>query len=94
MMLIAAIGAKSLLFLYVWLLSAIGASYLSDRKGYGEKPGLVTGLILSALALVVWLVWPPRRDSRWKVHGPFGKGDGRTVAEVRAEREAEGGEAP
>ena len=31
-----------------WLLAAIVASYLSERKGYGEKPGLATGLLLHA----------------------------------------------
>ena len=25
--------------LYLWLLSAIAASYLSERKGYGDVPG-------------------------------------------------------
>ena len=34
---LAAIGAKALYLLYVWLASAIVASYLSDRKGYGER---------------------------------------------------------
>ena len=40
---IAAIGAKALYLLYVWLASAIVATYLSDRKGYGEKLGLALG---------------------------------------------------
>lgn len=88
MTLIALLGAKSLLGLYLWLGSAIVASYLSDRKGYGEKAGLVTGLLLSVLAPVIWLVWPPKKDSRWKVQGPFGSGGGQTVAAARAEREA------
>src|SRR6201999_314008 len=35
--LLALIGAKALVYLYIWLLSAIAASYLSDRKGDGEK---------------------------------------------------------
>ena len=37
MTVIALLGAASLWLLYLWLLSAIVASYLSDRKGYGEK---------------------------------------------------------
>ena len=82
---IAAIGAKALYLLYVWLASAIVASYLSDRKGYGEKPGLGTGLLLSVIGVLIWLVWPARPDSRWKLRGPFGRG-GKTVAEARAER--------
>jgi hypothetical protein len=60
------IGALSLLLLYVWLLSAIGCSQLSRLKGYGEKPGLGTGLLLSVVGLIVWLVFPSRPDSRWR----------------------------
>jgi hypothetical protein len=84
MTLIAVIGAQALYLTFVWLLSAIAASWLSDRKGYGEKPGLAAGLLLSAIGIVVWLVWPAKSDSRWKVQGPFGRGD-KTVAEARAE---------
>ncbi len=87
---IAAIGAKSLLLLYLWLGSAIAASWLSNRKGYGEKAGLVTGLLLSVLAVVIWLVYPAKPDSRWKLQGPLGRGDGRTVAQLRSERTEEG----
>jgi hypothetical protein len=82
---IATIGATALYLLYAWLASAIVASYISDRKGYGEKPGLASGLILSVLGLLIWLVWPARPDSRWKLQGPIGSG-GKTVAEARAER--------
>ena len=91
---IALIGSKALFALYLWLGSAIVASLLSDRKGYGEKPGLVTGLLLSVIAPVVWLVWPAKKDSRWKLHGPFGSGGGQTVAAARAEREAKEGGGP
>jgi hypothetical protein len=73
--LFALIGAKALLFLYIWLLSTIAASYLSDRKGYGEKPGLATGLILSLVGTIVWLIVPARRDSKWKTIGVFGRGE-------------------
>ena len=86
---IAALGSKVLLLLYVWLASAIAAQWLSDRKGYGEKAGLVTGLLLSAGAVVIWLLFPARKDSRWKLHGPFGRGGGQTVAQARAEHAAE-----
>jgi hypothetical protein len=60
------LGALSLLLLYVWLLSAIGCSQLSRLKGYGEKPGLGTGLLLSVIGIIVWLVFPSRPDSRWR----------------------------
>ena len=84
---IAAIGAKALYLLYAWLASAIIASYLSERKGYGSKLGLAAGLLLSVIGVIVFLIWPARRDSRWKLQGPFGRGGGKTVAEARAERE-------
>jgi hypothetical protein len=91
-LLYAAIGAKALYLLYAWLASCIAASYLSERKGYGEKAGLGTGMVLSVVGVIVWLLWPARPDSRWKLQGAFGSG-GKTVAEARAERaEREGGD--
>jgi fucose permease len=83
----AALGAKALYLLYAWLASAIVASYLSDRKGYGSKVGLAFGLVLSAIGALIWLLVPARADSRWKLQGAFGSG-GKTVAEARAERDA------
>jgi len=68
---IALIGANALWLMYLWLVSAIVASYLSDRKGYGEKPGLATGLFLSAIGPLIWLFVPAKPDSKWKVLGPF-----------------------
>ena len=59
---IGVIGAKALYLLFLWLASAIAASWLSDRKGFGEKAGLATGLVLSAVAVVVCsptLLWAP-----------------------------------
>ena len=87
MTLFGLIGATALWLMYLWLASAIVASYLSDRKGYGERPGLAAGLILSAVGILIWLVWPARAESRWKVQGAFGRGK-KTVAEVRAEHHA------
>jgi hypothetical protein len=74
MTLIALLGANALLWLYVWLISAALASYLSDRKGFGEKPGLASGLILSLIGVVIWLIVPAKPDSKWKVVGPVGQG--------------------
>jgi hypothetical protein len=85
MTVLAIIGAKALYLTFAWLASAIAASWLSARKGYGERPGLAAGLLLSVVGVVVWLVWPARQDSRWKVQGPLGRGT-KTVAEARAER--------
>jgi len=89
MTLVAAMGAKAFYLLYLWLASAIVASYLSERKGFGPKLGLAFGLLLSVVGALIWLLWPARRDSRWKLQGVFGSG-GKTVAEARAEREAGG----
>jgi hypothetical protein len=85
MSLIAVIGVKALYLTFAWLASAVVASVLSDRKGYGEKPGLAAGLLLNVVGVILWLVWPAKEDSRWKVQGPLGRGD-KTVAEARAER--------
>lgn len=70
----ALLGAAALWLMYLWLLSAILASYLSDRKGYGEKIGLAFGMLLSFVGTLVWLVWPPRPESKWKKIGPWGRG--------------------
>jgi hypothetical protein len=85
--LLAVIGAGALWLTYLWLASAIVASYLSARKGYGEKLGLAFGLLLSVIGVVIWLLWPPKADSRWKLQGVFGS-KGKTVAELRAEQHA------
>ena len=71
MVLFAVIGAKALYLLFVWLLSAAAASWLADRKGYGERVGLTFGLLLSALGLVIVLLLPARPGSRWKLEGPL-----------------------
>lgn len=83
MTVLALIGATALWLTYAWLLSAIIASYLSHRKGYGERPGLASGLLLNVIGILVWLVVPPRPGSLWKLAGPFG-------SKVRKERERGG----
>ncbi len=69
MMIFALIGAKALYLLFVWLLSAAAAAWLSDRKGYGERVGLTFGLLLSAIGLLIVLLLPGRPGSRWKEEG-------------------------
>ena len=66
---IGTIGAKALYLLFLWLISAAAGSWLSDRKGYGEKVGLTLGLLLSVVGLLVVLVLPARPGSKWKVDG-------------------------
>jgi hypothetical protein len=60
-LILAAVGAKAFYLLYLWLASAWIAAWLSEKKGYGEKWGLGTGLLLSAIAVIVWLLVPARR---------------------------------
>jgi hypothetical protein len=59
------IGATALYLLFSWLISAAAAAWVADRKGYGERVGLMFGLILSALGLLIVLVLPGRPGSAW-----------------------------
>lgn len=73
MTVLALIGAKALYLLFLWLASAIAGGYLSDRKGYGERIGLGTGLLLTAVGPIIWLFVPAKPESDWKRFGPFGR---------------------
>ncbi len=70
---IANVGALALYLLFIWLASAITASYLSERKGYGEKVGLASGLLLSLVGVIVWLVVPAKQESTWRAVGALPK---------------------
>jgi hypothetical protein len=86
---LATLGVKALYLTYAWLISCVISSWLSARKGYGERPGLITSLLLSAVGILIWLAWPARADSRWKVQGALTRrGQQKTVAEARAEHES------
>ena len=78
----ADVGAKAFYLLMIWLASAIGASELSKRKGYGEKVGLGTGLLLSVVGAIIWALIPPKPDSPWK----------QRQARIRSAREVAGRE--
>ena len=70
--LVAAIGAKALYLVYIWLISAISAAELSRSKGYGEKAGLGTGLLLSLLGPIIWLAIPPKdENAEWHERKPW-----------------------
>jgi hypothetical protein len=69
MILLAAIGAKALYFLFLWLISAAAAAWMAERKGYGERVGLTFGLILSAIGLLIVLLLPGRPGSKWREEG-------------------------
>ena len=62
----AQVGAKAFYLLMIWLASAIAASELSMRKGYGEKWGLGTGLFLSLIAVIIWIAIPAKAESPWR----------------------------
>jgi hypothetical protein len=68
---IANVGVLALYLLFIWLGSAIVGAYLSQRKGYGEKAGLASGLLLSVVGTLVWVAIPAKAGSDWKVVGPF-----------------------
>ena len=63
------IGADVLYLLFVWLISAATASWVSERKGYGERVGLTLGLLLSAGGLLIVLLLPGRPGSKWRADG-------------------------
>ncbi len=90
---IALIGSQALLLFFAWLASAIAASYLSGRKGYGERPGLASGLVFPVISVIAWLIVPPRPDSDWKVVGPFGR-QKVTLGDPPMGREPAGGAGP
>jgi fucose permease len=73
MTIFALLGAAALWLTYLWLLAAILASYLSERKGYGEKIGLAFGLLLTVVGTLIWLFWPAKPESKWKRIGPVGR---------------------
>ena len=64
---LATMGPLALWLLYLWLASAVAASWLSERKGYGPRIGLTFGVLLSAIGLIVWVLCPSRqRLERWR----------------------------
>ena len=65
----ANIGSTGLYLLFAWLLSAAIGSWVSDRKGYGEKLGLTFGLLLTVAGLLIVLLLPARPRSAWKQEG-------------------------
>jgi biotin transporter BioY len=71
MTIFAFIGATALYLLFAWLISAAAASWLSERKGYGDRLGLTFGLLLSVVGLAMVLLLPGRPGSAWKREGPI-----------------------
>jgi len=89
---LAAVGAKALYLCYIWLLSAISASELSRSKGYGEKAGLGTGLLLSILGPLIWLAIPPKdANAEWHERKPWQRRRKPREAEMSGEAQGVGG---
>ncbi len=65
------IGSKAIYLLFIWLLSAAGAAWLAERKGYTERVGLTFGLILTFVGFIIVLLLPGRPGSAWRVEGPL-----------------------
>jgi hypothetical protein len=80
MTIFATIGATALYLLFVWLFSAAAGSWLTQRKGYGDRLGLALGLLLSALGLFLVLLLPARPESAWKLDGPISRRRSRAAA--------------
>ncbi len=92
---LAVIGTLALWLLFIWLAVTIVCQYLSERKGYGQRWGLATGLIFPP-GVLVWLFIPAKPESDWKVVGPFG---GKSIdidepPDPAAERTPAGGPGP
>ena len=92
---LAVIGTLALWLLFGWLAITIVCQYFSERKGYGQRWGLATGLIFPP-GVLVWLLIPAKPESDWTVIGPFG---GRSVdvegeTDPSALRGAPGGPGP
>jgi hypothetical protein len=77
----AQIGATGLYLLFIWLISAAAGSWLSERKGYGERVGLAFGLLLTAVGLLIVILLPGRPGSKWKTEGWFPKRGARASSE-------------
>src|SRR5256886_16299010 len=69
----AALGGQVMYLLFAWLISGAAGSWMSERKGYGERVGLTLGLLLSVVGLLIVLLLPGRPGSKWKIDGPLPK---------------------
>ena len=63
------IGVLALYLLFAWLVSAAAGAWLTERKGYGERAGLMLGLVLSVAGLLIALALPVRSGSKWRRDG-------------------------
>ena len=92
---LAVIGTLALWLLFIWLFITICCQYLAERKGYGQRWGLATGLIFPP-GVIVWVFIPAKPESDWKVVGAFGGKsiDADEAVDPAAERPPAGGPGP
>lgn len=72
-LILAEIGVTVMYLLFGWLACSIAGGWLAERKGYPEKYGLAAGMLLFVLGPLIWLAWPAREGSDWRVLGPLGR---------------------
>ena len=90
---VAAAGATYLYLCYAWLLSAIISGELARSKGYSEKAGLGTGLLLSVLGPIIWMAIPPKDETaEWHERKPWQRRHKPREAEMAGEAAGEHGE--
>jgi hypothetical protein len=65
------IGALALYLLFAWLIAAAAGSWVTELKGYGERAGLMLGLVLTVPGLLIALLLPSRPGSKWQREGPL-----------------------
>jgi hypothetical protein len=91
---IATIGSKALYFLFLWLLSASAAAWMTERKGYGERVGLMFGLILTVVGFLLVCLLPGRPGSAWREQGPIPRRSGNAGANATPPRPADSAPPP
>ena len=56
---------------------------LRREAGTALLLGMGCGIVVG---LIVWIFWPSRPGSRWKLQGPIPRRGGKTIAELRADQ--------
>ena len=88
----AALGANALLLLFIWLASAVVSGELARSKGYAEKAGLGTGLLLSILGPIIWLAIPAKDESaEWHDRKPWQRRQKPREAEMSGDAQTSAG---
>jgi hypothetical protein len=94
MLVFANVGSAALYLLFVWLLSAAGAAWMADRKGYTERVGLLFGLVLSVVGFIIVLLGLEGRGGHPQPRRAPPAGHPRPGARRRRPRHARGDRPP